>query len=141
MSGRKAKRLIGAALLVGASFLFLASLWLLEQRLVLLTRSVVDTNSEASWSLFQTRFELERLLHAIDNAAGSHPDAAQLQTRFDVLWSRIEALRTGSDAAPVRSLPGATALLDRLQAALDHNVQALDPAALPALRTELAQIQ
>lgn len=87
MSGKQAKRLLGAALLAAASLLFLASLWLLEQRLVLLTRSVVDTNSEASWNLFQTRFELERLLHAIDDAAGPHPDPAQVQTRFDVLWS------------------------------------------------------
>jgi diguanylate cyclase (GGDEF)-like protein len=145
MSGKQAKRLLGAALLAAASLLFLASLWLLEQRLVLLTRSVVDTNSEASWNLFQTRFELERLLHAIDDAAGPHPDPAQVQTRFDVLWSRMEALRTGSDATPVRALPGAVGLLDRLQATLDRHAQALaaapEESPLPALREELVRLQ
>ena len=70
MSGQQTKRLLGAALLTAAILLFMASLSLLEHRLELLTRSVVDTNSEASWSLTQTRFELERMLHAIDNAAG-----------------------------------------------------------------------
>lgn len=141
MSGQQTKRLLGAALLTAAILLFMASLSLLEHRLELLTRSVVDTNSEASWSLTQTRFELERMLHAIDNAAGPNADPTHLQMRFDVLWSRADALRSGLDGASVRALPHATKLLDRLQGTLERHAAALDAASLSTLRTELVEIQ
>ena len=67
--------------------------------------------------MFQARFELERLLHQLDRAVerGRTAELGALRTRFDVFWSRVESLRVGSDGAPVRQLPGAQQLLERLQ--------------------------
>ena len=62
-------RPFGTVLLTLALLLFTASLLFIEQRLERLTDSVADTNSLAGWSLFQTRFELERLLHSIDRTS------------------------------------------------------------------------
>ena len=146
MIGSRRKRLIGMALLAVTIALFIASMFLFERRLQLLTSSVVHTNSEASWSVFQSRFELERLLHTLDEVTASRRDLPDLQKRFDVFWSRVEALRSGADATEVRALPGANALLDRLQAMLERHAPVLaaaapNSAALTALRADLAAVQ
>ena len=98
------KRPFGAVLLV-ALLLFTASLLFIERRLERLTNTVVGSGSDATFSLFQTRFELERLMHALDRAlAGQETDLRRVRTRFDIFWSRIELLRTGADTASVRAL-------------------------------------
>lgn len=136
----------GAALLVVALLLFTASLFLAERRLQQLTASVLVTNSEAAWHLFQARFELERLLHALDEVA-PRPEASpeRLRTRFDLFWSRLATLRTGSDSVPVRELPGAEAVLAHLEAILARHGPAFaaapDETAGAALRTELEPVQ
>ncbi|MFZ1429071.1 MAG: GGDEF domain-containing protein, partial [Geminicoccaceae bacterium] len=140
------RRPFGTMLLTLALLLFTASLLFIEQRLERLTDSVADTNSLAGWSLFQTRFELERLLHAIDRTStGQETELQALRTRFDVFWSRVELLHHGADGAMVRALPGATALLDGLHAMLERHAEAFDrapdPAEVAALRTDLLSFE
>ena len=135
-------RPFGTVLLTLALLLFTASLLFIEQRLERLTDTVADTNSLAGWSLFQTRFELERMLHAIDRAgSGQETELQALRTRFDVFWSRVELLHHGADGAVVRELPGANALLDRLHAMLERHAEAFDrapdQAEVAALRADL----
>ncbi len=137
-------RLVGAGLLGIAVILFAASLFAIERRLQILTRTVDFGGTEASWSSFQARFELERLLHELDRALSpaSDLDPAALRTRFDVFWSRVEALRTGDDAAAFRTLPGAPELVESLGRTLRRHEDAvdrpLDREALASLRSELA---
>ena len=82
-------RLMGAALLIVAILVFAASLLLIERRLQRLTRNATDGATESSWSVFQARFELERLLHGLDRAVATPGDSAALRTRFDLFWSRL----------------------------------------------------
>ena len=138
-------RLMGAALLIVAILVFAASLLLIERRLQRLTRNATDGATESSWSVFQARFELERLLHSLDRAVATPGDSAALRTRFDLFWSRLEVLRSGSDSRPFRELAGAPELLDRLLATLQRHAGSLerppDPAALQALSRDLAADQ
>ncbi len=146
ITGRRA-RLLGALLLMAALLLFTASLLFIERRLEHLTESVLETNSEASWTVFQTRFELERLLHGLDRAVELGPTAElkALRTRFDVFWSRVASLRIGGDGALVRQLPGASRLLDQLQERLQLVAADFDgqpqPAVIAALRADLTSFE
>ena len=128
--------LIGAALLVVAVLVFAASLLLIAGRLERLTRNVSEATTESGWSVFQARFELERLLHVLDRAPDA-VDAAGLRTRYDLFWSRLETLRTGADSQPFRDLPGAEELLQRLLATLAGAAPAVEP---PLDRARLARL-
>ncbi|MGD9508669.1 MAG: putative bifunctional diguanylate cyclase/phosphodiesterase [Geminicoccaceae bacterium] len=136
-------RLVGAGLLGLALLLFGGSLIAIERRLQVLSSSVDSGGTEASWNAFQARFELERLLHELDRALDAEPDPTALRTRLDLFWSRVDALRSGSDATAFRALPGAGELLGRLDELLRRYQGAVAspivPADLAALRTELAQ--
>ena len=133
-AGRRA-RLLGASLLALAVLVFAASLALIESRLQRLSHNVAESATESSWSVFQARFELERLLHTLDLASlpGEHA-GDDVRTRFDLFWSRLEVLAAGSDSRPFREVPGAVDLLGRLQAALERNADRLDPSDRLALR-------
>ena len=136
-------RAIGAAMLAVAAVLFALSLFAIERRLQTLSRSADEWDTEASWSAFQSRFELERLLHELDRAIGGAPDPAALRQRYELFWSRLDALQSGNDAAEFRQLPGATELLGRLKETLVRHEHALDPplsaASLSPLRDDLAK--
>ncbi|MFO1073460.1 MAG: EAL domain-containing protein [Geminicoccaceae bacterium] len=134
-------RVGGAVLLAIALLLFATSLLLTERRVAQLTETVVVTNSEAGWGLFQARFELERLLDALEIAEAGRLDEARLRLRADLFGSWVDILTAGRDAGAVRALDGAVELLDRLAAILDRHAAALaagaDAATVTALRREL----
>ena len=143
---KEGKRPFGAVLLV-ALLLFTASLLFIERRLERLTNTVVGSGTDATFSLFQTRFELERLMHALDRAlAGQETDLRRVRTRFDIFWSRIELLRTGADTASVRALPGGEAVVATLRTVLERHGEEFGQippttAAMENLRAELAPLQ
>ena len=64
--GRLRARAFGVVALTVAIALFAVSLILIELRLQVLSSTVDSGSTEASWNAFQARFELERLLHALD---------------------------------------------------------------------------
>ncbi len=140
--GRLRARAFGVVALTVAIALFAVSLILIELRLQVLSSTVDSGSTEASWNAFQARFELERLLHALDadGKAAAEPDS--LRTRFDVFWSRIDALSSGDDAATFRGMPDAPALLGRLQGIMRQYERSFDPPRSPdvlaGLRTALA---
>jgi diguanylate cyclase (GGDEF)-like protein len=141
-AGRRA-RLVGAVLLVVAALVFAASLALIEIRLLRLSRNVSEHATESSWSVFQARFELERLLHALDLALGRGTGAGDdLRTRFDLFWSRLAVLAAGTDSQSFRELPGATELLRKFRATLERHADTLAmaaPASLRSLHDDLAR--
>jgi diguanylate cyclase (GGDEF)-like protein len=147
-TGRRA-RLLGAALLLAASVIFAASLFLIETRLQRLSQGLAEGATESSWSVFQARFELSRLLRVLDVAAATGEDrAGDLRTRFDLFWSRLETLRAGEDSRPFRELPGAPDLLQRFQATLERHADGIaeaDPGTwrqlLVALDAEAPKLQ
>ena len=134
----------GAALLAAALVLFTASLLLTERRLEQLTASVVEARSAASWSLFQARFDLERLLRALEGADAAAPGAGaqDLRRRFDLFSGQLEVLASGPDSAAVRSLAASEPVLARFHAILERHAAAFrqgpDKAAVTALRADLA---
>jgi hypothetical protein len=133
-------RLRGAVPLAAALLLFTASLLVIQHRLQQLTGTVAEANSEPWWNLFQARFELKRLLHALDGAAVADPTraaAAQLRTRFDVFWSRLDVLRDGTDNAPLRQLADARRLLDELRGFLESQAPFFDAQPTPGGLAEL----
>jgi diguanylate cyclase (GGDEF)-like protein len=142
MSGGRA-RLLGAALLVFAVLLFAASLILIERRLHVLAGTVLEDAGESQWSVFQARFELERLLNMLDAPPADPLDPGTLRTRVDLFRERLDALRSGSDTALFRELAGAAELLQRLEATLARHAPAVtsssraEPGALQALRAAL----
>jgi diguanylate cyclase (GGDEF)-like protein len=123
--------------------LFALSLLYTERRLEVLTSIVIETNSEGAWNLSQARFELERLQHALDNATATPPvsSAAEVRTRFDVFWSRLDVLAFGPDGERVRRLPKADTLLTELRAELARHAPAFEtepgPEAVAVLRQAL----
>ena len=127
-----------------AVLLFMASLLFIEQRLEQVTDTVTQARSEVMWGLFQTRFELERLVHALDLAvSGEEPAPGSLRLRFDIFWSRVDLLRSGDDSAPTRALPGAE-VIEALRAVLERHAaefsDAPTVAAMATLRAELAPL-
>ena len=127
-----------------AVLLFMASLLFIEQRLEQVTDTVTQARSEVMWGLFQTRFELERLVHALDLAiSGEEPAPGSLRLRFDIFWSRVDLLRSGDDSAPTRALPGAE-VIEALRAVLERHAaefsDAPTVAAMVTLRAELAPL-
>ena len=137
-------RPLGTALLSMAVLLFMASLLFIEQRLEQVTDTVTQARSEVMWGLFQTRFELERLVHALDLAvSGEEPVPGSLRLRFDIFWSRVDLLRSGDDSAPTRALPGAE-VIEALRAVLERHAAefsaAPTEAAMVTLRAELAPL-
>ena len=140
MSAAGRGRLRGAVPLAAALVLFTASLLVIQYRLQQLTGTVAEANSEPWWNLFQARFELERLLHTLNRAAAADltvGSAAQLRTRFDVFWSRLDVLRGGTDNAPLGQLADARRLLDELRGFLESQALSLDaqPTPRPCGRT------
>jgi hypothetical protein len=136
----RGRRLRGAATLAAALLLFTASLLVIQHRLQRLTGTVAEANSEPWWNLFQARFELERLPHALDRAAAADPvpgAAAQLRTRFDVFWSRLDVMQGGTDNAPLGQLADARRLLDELRIFLESQAPSVDGQPTPGELAEL----
>ncbi|MFW5881767.1 MAG: ATP-binding protein, partial [Roseicyclus sp.] len=134
---------------MAAAVLFVA-VFLLVQTALDVRREIdalATANSDSTqWSLAQADVEVLALKWAIA-AAGDGTDAAalaELRTRFDVLYSRINTISTSRLYDGLRADAEVVAALDRIASFLDAQVPAIDAddatlaAALPdlALRTE-----
>ncbi|MFO1069678.1 MAG: bifunctional diguanylate cyclase/phosphodiesterase [Geminicoccaceae bacterium] len=130
------RSLTAAIPVAGALLIFGASMALTKTHLERVTDAVLETTTEASWTVFQARFELERLLHAIDRALadGSAVTARDARVRLDIFLSRLEALAEGEDSAGIRGLPGALPLIGGLQTELGYETGA---DGVPLARTQL----
>ena len=141
MNTSRRARLAGTTLLLVAFLVFAASLTLIESRLQRLSQGLAEGATESSWSVYQGRVELSRLLRALDVAVAVGEDRrGDLPTRFDLFWSRVTTFQAGEDSRPFRDLPGAPDLLQRLEDTLKRHadgIAAADPAAWRALLDEL----
>ena len=129
--------------------IFVASLGATVSRLYTIDTDIAgDFGENLVWSMAQNESELLRLMDVIGRHGDGEPDAAggELQTRFDVLWSRLSLLREGDLAEHLRPIAGAAqAVEDALMslARLEPRIQALKPGDGPesrALRAELAKL-
>lgn len=74
-----------------------------------------------AWLITQAELEMQRLVHTLDRyfsevEPASHGDLAM---RFDLFWSRLPVLLTGSQSEALRNVPGLEATILRIQADLE----------------------
>ena len=141
MNLRTSWRVGGAALLAAALLLCAISLLLTQWRVAQLADSVIVTNAEAGWSLFQARFELERLLEALEMAEAAAPDPVRLRLRAELFANRLDELVVDEGNSSISGLEGVVPLQTRLAAILGRHAAALaagaDAATVASLRAAL----
>lgn len=125
------------AFLVGVFFIFQG---LIQQR------EIIEKESRISvWFLAQTEIEFLRFTESLkDFALAPGPDAARVANeRFEVFWSRLPPLLSGSQTADLRSIEGVVSsaqAMIRVLEQLEPDMQrltALDPAGLAAVNARL----
>jgi diguanylate cyclase (GGDEF)-like protein len=61
-------------------------------------RQAARMSTTDAWAIYQTRLEIQRFeLALFRHMSGSDPDRASLDLRFDLLFSRLEVMKTGED--------------------------------------------
>jgi two-component system cell cycle sensor histidine kinase PleC len=86
----------------------------------------------AGWIAAQTQQEYHRLMEALAQLRAGDPavDRDALALRLDLLWSRLDIMRSGEESVLLRAMPevdaGTAAIMARL-AALDPEIRALPP--------------
>jgi PAS domain S-box-containing protein len=111
--------------------------------------SLAAANSDTTqWSLAQTEVELLTLqvaIHATEHMG--QPDLSEVRKRFDVLYSRILALRQGQQFVSLRADANATGNLEEIAAILDGYIPTIDGpdsgllAALPKLDQDMTELR
>lgn len=141
--GRPRRRYIvlGAAILI-----FVASIGATVSRLYTVdTDFAEDFGENLVWSMAQNESELLRLMDAIGRQGEGAADAGteELQSRFDLLWSRLNLLREGVLASYLRAVAGAAQTVDAalmVLARLEPQILALHPGEAEVARTLKAEL-
>lgn len=107
-------------------------------------RYVSATIKAIGWSSSELEMELLKFDQSLTALMADSEDEANVQLRFELLWSRIDTLLTGEENRPVREQPGVLPMLESFSGQLERweeRVYALtadDRAETMALRQELA---
>ncbi|MBL1378472.1 EAL domain-containing protein [Zobellella sp. CGMCC 1.18722] len=105
---------------------------------------VSATIKAVGWASSELETESLKFDHALTELMAGTNDEANLQLRFELLWSRIEVLLKGEESQPLREQPGMMPLLRRFRAQLVlweervYGLTAADRAGILALQQELA---
>lgn len=110
------------------------------------TELITGSMKAVNWAVSELDRELYQFMHSLQLVALDFEGAADVQLRFDILWSRIDVLAVGEENRMFRERHGAVELLENLKHELERfepEVFALtggDPAAERLMR-EFAPIQ
>jgi PAS domain-containing protein len=103
-------------------------------------------SDNVQWSLSQADVEFARFQLAVAQADGGTGDLAQIRRRFDIFFSRIATLKTGTVYQGIRDDPEFARHLETVDEFLDRSVPVIDGSdaqlaqALPLLGAEAARI-
>jgi len=109
---------------------FAVSTWISYQRHVETSQLLSVTQKGGGWATSELEFELIRFIHTLELAGLGQGSNAESVLRFDLLWSRVKVLQSGSETRGVREIPGAKALMADLHTELERiesEVLALSP--------------
>jgi adenylate cyclase len=116
-----------------AIIVFLASLGATAIRLrTIETDAARDFGENLVWSMARNETEVLRFADALRRYGEGEGSPAELQRRFDLLWSRLSVPREGELGARLRAIPGASATVEATMIALarlEPRVQTLQPGA------------
>ncbi|WP_445399797.1 putative bifunctional diguanylate cyclase/phosphodiesterase [Zobellella sp. An-6] len=107
-------------------------------------RYVSATIKAIGWASSELETEVLKFDHALTELMAGTDDEANVQLRFEVLWSRIDVLLQGEESQPLREQPGMLPLLQRLRTQLAswedrvYGLHADDRAGILALQQEFA---
>lgn len=107
-------------------------------------RYVSATIKAIGWASSELETEVLKFDHALTELMAGTGDEANVQLRFEVLWSRIDVLLQGEESQPLREQPGMLPLLQRLRAQLAsweervYGLHADDRAGILALQQEFS---
>ncbi|MGR7921845.1 putative bifunctional diguanylate cyclase/phosphodiesterase [Zobellella denitrificans] len=105
---------------------------------------VSGTIKGIGWASSELETEALKFDHALSELVAGTNDEANLQLRFELLWSRIEVLLTGEESQPLREQPGVLPVLQAFREQLElweprvYDLTAGDRAGILALQQELA---
>ncbi|WP_245879633.1 putative bifunctional diguanylate cyclase/phosphodiesterase [Zobellella endophytica] len=138
MTKLKLLLLTGIALLFGFSSLYS------YHRDLEVVRYVSATIKAIGWASSELETETLKFDHALSELVAGTSDEANLQLRFELLWSRVDILLQGEENQPLREQPGMLPLLQRFRTQLErweqpvYGLTAADRAGILALQQEVA---
>jgi PAS domain S-box-containing protein len=124
--------------LSAAIVIFVASLGATAVRLYTVETDVArDFGENLVWSMGRNETEIVRFADTVRRFGDGEGTPAELQNRFDLLWSRLSVPREGQMGARLRETPGVPATVEATMLALarlEPRLQALQPGATAEAR-------